>query len=165
MVNGQNSKRIAKNTILLYLRMFLTMAISLYTSRIILKTLGVDDFGIYNVVGGIVIMFSFLSSTMSSATQRFYSFELGKSNLEQLSRVFKMTVNIHMIIAVIILILSETIGLWFLNTVLIIPDARMCRRCVCAPIERPGVCSIYKSFLKALNTVIRRWADKFIYGV
>jgi O-antigen/teichoic acid export membrane protein len=77
MTNSENSKRIAKNTITLYFRMFLTMGVSLYTSRVVLNTLGVADFGIYNVVGGVVMMLSFLNASMSSATQRFLSFELG----------------------------------------------------------------------------------------
>src|SRR5665648_222039 len=93
MSNSANNKRIAKNTILLYFRMLLTMGVSLYTSRIVLNTLGVEDFGIYNVVGGVVIMFSFLNSSMSSATQRFLSFELGKGDYEQLKKVFSMSVN------------------------------------------------------------------------
>ena len=101
------------------------MGVSLYTSRIILNTLGVEDFGIYNVVGGIVIMFSFLNSAMSSATQRFLSFELGKKDYTQLKRVFSMSLNIHVIIAFVIFILAETIGLWFLNAKLNIPAERM----------------------------------------
>jgi len=101
------------------------MGVSLYTSRIILNTLGVEDFGIYNVVGGIVTMFSFLNSAMSSATQRFLSFELGKKDYTQLKRVFSMSINIHVIIAIVIFILAETIGLWFLNSKLNIPDERM----------------------------------------
>ena len=105
--------------------MFLTMGVSLYTSRIVLNTLGVSDFGIYNVVGGVVMMFSFLNSSMSSATQRFYSFELGKKDYEQLKRVFTMSVNIHAIIAVVIFVLAETIGLWFLNAKLVIPVERL----------------------------------------
>jgi len=105
--------------------MFLTMGVSLFTSRIVLNTLGVVDFGIYNVVGGVVMMFSFLNSSMSSATQRFFSFELGKKDYEQLKKVFCMSVNIHAIIAVVILILAETIGLWFLNAKLVIPAERM----------------------------------------
>ncbi|HEY5592062.1 MAG TPA: oligosaccharide flippase family protein [Paludibacter sp.] len=125
MPNSESNKRIAKNTILLYFRMFLTMGVSLYTSRIVLNTLGVEDFGIYNVVGGVVMMFSFLNSSMSSATQRFLSFELGKKDYAQLKKVFSMSVNIHTIIAVTIFILAETIGLWFLNTKLVIPDERM----------------------------------------
>lgn len=101
------------------------MLVSLYTSRVVLNTLGVDDFGIYNVVGGVVTMFSFLNSAMSSGTQRFLSFELGKKDYEQLKRIFSMSINIHASIAIIIFILAETIGLWFLNTQLTVPDERM----------------------------------------
>lgn len=125
MSNSVNNKRIAKNTILLYFRMFLTMGVALYTSRIVLNILGIEDFGIYNVVGGVVIMFSFLNSSMSSATQRFLSFELGKGDYAQLKKVFSMSVNIHAVIAVAIFILAETIGLWFLNVKLNIPEGRM----------------------------------------
>ena len=105
--------------------MLLNMGVSLYTSRIVLNTLGIEDFGIYNVVGGVVMMFSFMNSSMSSATQRFISFELGKNNYTQLKKVFSMSVNIHAIIAVAIFILAETIGLWFLNAKLVIPIERL----------------------------------------
>jgi len=125
MSNSDNNKRIAKNTILLYFRMLLTMGVSLYTSRIVLNTLGIEDFGIYNVVGGVVIMFSFLNSSMSSATQRFLSFELGKGDYAQLKKVFSMSVNIHAVIAIAIFILAESIGLWFLNAKLNIPVERL----------------------------------------
>ncbi len=101
------------------------MVVSLYTSRIVLNTLGVEDFGIYNVVGGFVTMFGFLNSSMASATQRFLSFEIGRKDLVQLRNVFSMSVNIHIIIAVVILLLAETIGLWFVNTQLTIPAHRM----------------------------------------
>lgn len=110
---------------MLYIRMLLTMAVSLYTSRVVLNTLGIEDFGIYNVVGGVVMMFSFLNSSMSSATQRFLSFELGRKDYVQLKKVFSMSVNIHVIIAVTIFILAETIGLWFLNAKLVIPIERL----------------------------------------
>ncbi len=119
------NKKIVKNTLLLYSRMLLTMGVSLYTSRIVLNTLGVEDFGIYNVVGGVVIMFSFMSSAMSSATQRFLAIELGKKDDEQLKKVFSMSINIHAIIALIILVFAETLGLWFLNAKLVIPIDRM----------------------------------------
>lgn len=105
--------------------MLLTMAISLYTSRIVLNTLGVEDFGIYNVVGGFVTMFAFLNSAMASATQRFLSFEIGRKDFVQLRNVFSMSVNIHFIIAFVILLLAETVGLWFVNTQLTIPPERM----------------------------------------
>lgn len=105
--------------------MLLIMAVSLYTSRIVLNTLGVEDFGIYNVVGGFVTMFGFLNSAMASATQRFLSFEIGRKDIIQLRNVFSMSVNIHFIIAFAIFIFAETIGLWFVNTQLTIPAERM----------------------------------------
>lgn len=123
--NAKNNSRIAKNTFLLYFRMLFIMAISLYTSRIILATLGIEDFGIYNVVGGIVTMFSFINSAMSSSTQRYITFELGKNNFDVLKKVFCTSVNIHFFIAIIIFILAETIGLWFLYNKMTIPDERM----------------------------------------
>lgn len=110
---------------MLYFRMLLTMAVSLYTSRIVLNTLGVEDFGIYNVVGGFVTMFGFLNSAMASATQRFLAFEIGRNDKTQLRNVFSMSVNIHFLIAFLILILAETVGLWFVNTQLTIPPERM----------------------------------------
>jgi O-antigen/teichoic acid export membrane protein len=122
---SQNNQRIAKNTLMLYFRMILTMLVSLYTSRVVLNTLGVEDFGIYNVVGGFVTMFGFLNSAMASATQRFLAFEIGKGDHEQLRNVFSMSINIHFLIAFIIFILAETVGLWFVNTQLTIPSGRM----------------------------------------
>ena len=105
--------------------MILTMAVSLYTSRIVLATLGIEDFGIYNVVGGIVVMFGFLNTAMSVATQRFLSYEIGRGDLLQLNKVFNSSILIHVIIAAIILLIAESIGLWFLNTQLSISPARM----------------------------------------
>lgn len=121
----ENNKRIAKNTLLLYFRMLFTMAVSLYTSRVVLNTLGVEDFGIYNVVGGVVAMFGFLNSAMSSSTQRYITFELGKNNFDQLKKVFSTSVYIHAFISIVILILAETIGLWFLYNKMTIPMERM----------------------------------------
>jgi len=124
-MSTENNRRIAKNTIMLYFRMLLTMIVSLYTSRVVLNTLGVEDFGIYNVVGGVVTMFSFINSSMSSATQRFISFELGMKNFDKVQNIFSMSINIHLLIASIIFVLAETIGLWFLNTHLVIPVNRI----------------------------------------
>lgn len=110
---------------MLYIRMLLTLGVSLYTSRIILNTLGVEDYGIYNVVGGFVTMFGFLNNAMATATQRFLSFEIGKKDFKQLNNVFSMSINIHFVIALLILVLAETVGLWFVNTQLTIPVDRM----------------------------------------
>jgi len=101
------------------------MVVSLYTSRIILNTLGVSDFGIYNIVGGVVVLFSFLNNAMSSATQRFLNFEIGKKDFEQLKKVFSASINVHISIALIVFVLSETIGLWFVNSQLNLPIERM----------------------------------------
>ena len=119
------SKRIAKNTLLLYVRMLFLMIISLYTSRVILNSLGVDDYGIYNVVGGIVTMFSVLSGSLNAAISRFITFELGTGNKEKLKRVFSSSVTIQLGIAVFFVILAETVGLWFLNYKMVIPDNRL----------------------------------------
>lgn len=123
--NSLNNKRIAKNTVLLFVRMIFTMGISLYTSRVVLRTLGVEDYGIYNVVAGVVSMFAFLSGTMAGSTQRFLTFEIGAGDNDKLHRVFCTSVIIHLIIAAIILVLAETVGFWFLNTQMNIPETRM----------------------------------------
>ena len=124
MISSDN-RRIAKNTLALYVRMGVTMLVSLFTSRVVLQTLGVEDFGIYNVVGGVVVLFSFLNAAMSSATQRFLNFELGRKDFAQVGRVFSMSMSVHFAIAGAVLLLAETLGLWFLNTQLNIPAERM----------------------------------------
>ena len=125
MSDNENTKRIAKNTLLLYGRMLFSLVISLYTSRVVLATLGVDDYGTYNAVGGIVAMFSLLSSSLSTAASRFLTFELGKGNRHRLKRIFSTTLTIHIFLVIIVLLFIETIGLWFLNTKMIIPTDRM----------------------------------------
>lgn len=125
MSNIKNNKRIFKNTLFLYFRMILTLGVSLYTSRVVLNILGVEDFGIYNVVGGVVTMMAFLSGAMSSSTQRFLSFELGKNDIRQLHNVFKMSMNIHLLLVLIVILLAESLGVWFLNTQLLIPVERL----------------------------------------
>ncbi|WP_071145198.1 MATE family efflux transporter [Bacteroides ihuae] len=124
MANTSNSKRIAKNTVLLYFRMILSMLVSLYTSRVILRVLGVDDFGIYNIVGGIVVMFSFINTFLTSASQRFLSFSLAKSNKQDTTCVFSTSLFIHVIIAIIFGVFAETVGLWFVCNKLVIPGPR-----------------------------------------
>lgn len=120
-----NTKRIAKNSLFLYLRMFLVMGVSLFTTRVVLKTLGVDDFGIYNVVGGIVSMFAFLSGTISSAAQRFFAIEIGKGNEVKLNQLFCVTMLIFFGLSIIIVLLAETVGLWFLHAKMNIPVNRL----------------------------------------
>lgn len=122
---SDNNKRIAKNTLLLYVRMLFTMAVSLFTSRVILNTLGVEDYGINNVVGGIVTMFSVLSGSLSSSISRFITFELGKRNIERLKTIFSTGVNIQLGMSVLIIIIAEAVGIWFLNAKMNIPADRM----------------------------------------
>lgn len=121
----EDNKRIAKNTIMLYIRMLFGMLVSFYTSRVVLNTLGVEDFGIQNVVGGFVSMFSLISMSLSSSVQRFLTFELGKGNFESLKKVFSTSVLIHIVLAIIVVILSESLGVWFVNHKLVIPESRL----------------------------------------
>ena len=101
------------------------MVISLYTNRIVLDKLGITDFGIYNVVGGIVVMLGFLSGCMGNSVQRFLSFELGRNNIEQVNKVFNVSLLVHCVIAIVILMAMECGGLWYLNTQMNIPSERM----------------------------------------
>lgn len=110
---------------MLYIRMFISVIVSLYTSRVVLQTLGVEDYGIYGVVGGIVAMMGFINASMSGATSRFLTFELGRGDFSRLSKTFSSALLVHIIIAVIVLVLAETVGLWFLCNKLVIPEGRM----------------------------------------
>ena len=122
---SKNNKRIAKNTVLLYMRTLITILISLYTSRVILQTLGVEDYGIYGIVGGVVIMLTFLNSSMSGATSRFITFALGERNKCKLQNVFNTAFYIHVLIAILVFIVAESIGLWFVCQKLVIPEDRI----------------------------------------
>ncbi len=122
---SENNKRIAKNTLFLYFRMLITVVVSLYTSRIVLNTLGVVDFGIYNVVGGVVTMLGFLNGALTTSTQRFLSFDLGNKDFVQLNKTFSNAINIHFLLSIVVLLLAETIGLWLLNNKLTIPVDRI----------------------------------------
>lgn len=122
--NSANTGRIAKNTILLYIRMFFLMAVSLYTSRVILRTLGVNDFGLYNAVAGFVSMFAFIGNSLTSATQRYMSFSLGKDDPKGLANIFATSINIYAILSIAVAIFAETVGLWFLYNKMTIPADR-----------------------------------------
>ena len=121
---SDTNKRLTKNTIFLYVRMFLVMGVALYTSRIVLDSLGEMDFGIYNIVGGVIGMFGFLNSSMTASTQRFLIFELGRNNQKGVKRIFSLSLQTHAIISLILVLIAETIGLWFLYNKLIIPQDR-----------------------------------------
>lgn len=119
-----NNKRILKNTLFLYVRMLITLVVGLYTSRVVLNTLGVENYGIYNIVGGVVALFGFLNSTMSGATQRFFTAAIGKNDKKQMSIVFCSAIQIHALVSLFVLILSETVGVWVLYNKLNIPIDR-----------------------------------------
>ncbi len=119
-----STRRIARNTLMLYFRQILIMVVSLYTVRVVLATLGAEDYGIYNVVAGVVTMFSFLSGGMASATQRFFSYALGEGNKERLKAVFSVNFIIYITIAVFAIVLLETVGLWFITNKLNVPAER-----------------------------------------
>lgn len=119
-----SNKTIAKNTLFLYFRMMVTMAITLYTSRVVLKILGIDDYGIYQAVGGIVGFLSFLNNALGTGTSRFITFGLGEGNKDKLKKIFSTTLTVHICLAVFIVVLAETIGLWFLYNKLVIPGNR-----------------------------------------
>ena len=110
---------------MLYFRMLFLMMVSLYTSRITLSALGVEDYGIYNIIGGVVATLSFLKMTLTTSTQRFITFELGTGNLEQLKSIFSNSVSIHILLSIIVIVIGEVIGVWFLNTHLNIPSERL----------------------------------------
>ena len=123
--NSSNNSRIAKNTLFLYFRLLFTLAVSLFTSRIVLSALGISDYGVYNVVAGVVGMFSLLTTSLSAAISRFLTFALGKDDQENLRKVFSTSVTILIGLGIIILILAEILGVWFLNNKLNIPEDRL----------------------------------------
>lgn len=120
----QNNKRIAKNTIFLYIRMFLTLGVGIYTSRIVLRVLGASDFGLYNVIGGILTMFTMFSASLTIGTNRFLAYAIGEDDKNKLEKTFSMALYLHLLLAILVLFLLETFGLWFLNTQMNIPEGR-----------------------------------------
>ena len=144
---AENNKRIAKNTLILYVRMFFVMLVSLYTSRVVLETLGVSDFGIYNVVGGVVIMMNVINGAMSVSTQRYLTYDVGKKDKVQFQKTFSICMSIFFALSLLILIVGETVGLWFVNTYLVIPEDRLVAAnwvyqfalfsCVCSLLTNP----------------------------
>lgn len=125
-MNTQSStNRIAKNTMFMYLRMALVMAVSLYTVRVVLRVLGVEDYGIYSAVGGIISSLSFITGVLAVASQRFFSVAIGKNDNGELSKVFNMILSLYLIVGAVIILIAETAGLWFMNNKMIIPQSRM----------------------------------------
>ena len=125
MDNSQNNKRIIKNTLMLYVRMLFSMFVSFYTSRVILDVLGITDFGINNVVAGVAGMFTFINTSLAGATSRFLTFDLGLNDMEKLKKTFSAALTVHIVLAFVIFVLCETVGVWILETKLVIPENRM----------------------------------------
>ena len=124
MSTSENNRRIAKNTFMLYIRQIITLIVGLYTVRIVLDVLGIEDYGVYNAVAGVVAMLGFLSNTMASASQRFFSYALGQNDSERLRKVFSVNIIIYLLIALFAVLLFETLGLWFINEKLVVPPER-----------------------------------------
>lgn len=125
MVELVSNRRIVKNTLLLYVRMIFVMAVGLYTSRLVLDALGVEDYGLYTVVGGIVALFAIINNALSAGTSRFITYELGKGEVERLKNTFSAAFAIHAFIAIVVLVLAETVGLWYVNNILVVPVGRI----------------------------------------
>lgn len=123
--NSSNNKRIAKNSIFMAIRMVFVLLLTFYTTRVILNILGVEDYGVYNVVCGFVSMFAFLNTSMSHGIQRFFNFELGKNGEEGANKVFNTALLIQFILAVVIVVLTESLGIWYLHNKMVIPDERL----------------------------------------
>ena len=124
MTFEKSNRRIAKNTLMLYCGMFLTMAVGLYTSRVVLNALGVTDYGVYNVVGGVVAMLGFFTSSILTSTQRFLNVGMSDNSKASLKTIFSTSVNLHLIIGIITVLLLETVGLWFVTHKVVVPDGK-----------------------------------------
>lgn len=123
--NTNKTKQVAKNTFFLYIRMIVVMLVTLYTSRVVLQALGFSDYGIYNVVASIVVFLNFLQAALRNATFRYTTYEIGRGDNGRLNQVYSMAINSHLLLGVIVVILLELVGVWFLNTHLNIPKDRM----------------------------------------
>lgn len=182
--NNANNKRIAKNTLLLYARMLYSLFISLFTSRVILEALGFEDYGLYNVVGSVVAMFIFLRSAMGNSVHRFITYALGKGDEKKLSDIFSMSLMIHTGLALLIVLLCETVGLWFLNSLMTIPEGReiaanwvfqfsvlsCALSVICVPYdaeiiahERMGIFAVIQVLNSTLNLAIAYTVKYFVY--
>lgn len=124
MSGTSDNKRVAKNAFILYLRMFFTMGVTIYTSRVVLNALGVEDYGIHNVAGGLISMFTFVNSAMNSTCQRFLNYAMGKGDQEYVRKVFSTAIQLQVFLSLIVILLAETVGLWYLKEKMVIPYER-----------------------------------------
>ena len=123
-VQSGKSRLVAKNTMFLFLRMFIVTIIGLYTSRVVLDVLGINDFGLYNVVGGIVVLFSFLQQALNNATYRFMAYAIGEGDFSKQVETYSMSINVHLLLSLVLFLLAEIVGVPILNYVAVIPEGR-----------------------------------------
>lgn len=158
-----NHIRIAKNTMYMYLRMFVILVVSLYTTRVVFRVLGVEDYGIYNVVGGVIVFFTFINSSLAGATQRYITAELAEGTVESQRNVFSAAILAHLLIGLVIVLLGETVGLWFLNSVMNIPEERMAAARI---VYQLSIFSTFISVLQApFNASIMAHEKMSIYAI
>ena len=142
---AKNNKRVAKNTIVLYVRMIFLMLINLYTSRVVLDSLGVQDYGIYNVVAGFIAMFQTISIALVNANSRFINYEMGRGDKKCLQETFSTSLNVNFGISIVFILIAETIGLWYINTKMVIPVDRLDAANLCYQLSIFNFCLISKS--------------------
>lgn len=163
---GSKSGRIVKNTLALYGRSLLVLAVSLYTSRVILHTLGVEDYGLYNVVGGVITMLGFLNSTMQATFQRYYNVAMGERKEDEIKILFRSSLTVQLVLSLIVVVLGETLGLWFLSNKLVIPEGRMEAAQVLYQVTIVSfVLSIFKGPFAALITAYERMGIYALFSI
>ncbi len=163
---GSNSGRIAKNTVALYGRSLLVLAVSLYTSRVILQTLGVEDYGLYNVVGGVISMLGFLNSTMQATFQRYYNVAMGEGKEAEIKTLFRSSLTVQLVLSLLVVFLGETAGLWFLSNKLVIPEGRMEAAQILYQVTIVSfVISIFKGPFAALITAYERMSIYALFSI
>lgn len=163
---GSNSGRIVKNTVALYGRSLLVLAVSLYTSRVILQTLGVEDYGLYNVVGGVISMLGFLNSTMQATFQRYYNVAMGEGKEAEIKTLFRSSLTVQLVLSLLVVFLGETVGLWFLSNKLVIPEGRMEAAQILYQVTIVSfVISIFKGPFAALITAYERMSIYALFSI
>lgn len=165
-MSGSNSSRIVKNTIALYMRSLVILAVTLFTSRVVLNALGVEDYGIYNVIGGVIGMLSFLNNTMSATYQRYFNVAMGEGKEQDIKRLFRLSLSIQLLMTVIVVALGETVGLWFLNNKLVIPESRMMAARVLYQVSIVSfILTLFKSPFTALITAYEKMSIYAVFSV
>ena len=144
---SESTKRIAKNTLFLYFRMLFTMGVSLFTSRVVLRVLGVDDFGVYQTVGGIVALLSFVNNALTVGSSRFLTYELGTGNFKKLKDTFSTVLSVHILLSLLIAVVAETAGLWYVYNKLVVSPERLS-----ATLRRRSSCQIKANLIGLVSS-------------